>query len=698
VDLLSVAPLGRVTSSEQERSLWLDEARRAGILGGLAQWSERMDRRCHGLQSEVAKLKREAEAGVTPGEDGRDPLPVQKRRLAAAGSLRQAVENLARACAALPQRVGWSDWSSALAGVVAALFDEQSAAEASDAVAGLRALDVLEETVDLPDVAAVLREQLAAAIVSHGRAGRNGVTVCTPLELRGLSFSTVAFTGLAEGGFPAAGRADPLLGDKDRRRVAEALGTRLPLAEERAGESLLLFAFACEAARERLVLLAPRSDAATGRPRLPSRLLLKAASLAAGHPVGLEEYLGGGPLQPVWRHVSGPRAFHEDPEPAWLNVEERDCSLLLDLGAAHDAGTTAAFLGHVLGKAPAERRLGAWKASGSPEPGPWDGLLGEGARARLATRHPLDGEIHATSLERYVNCPFVFFLRDVLGLDPPDEPSDGVEMEPIDFGTLAHAILQRAYQSVIASWPDLASDARLAAAREALTQAWEVCCAEAEQSGVTGAPLAWEVRRPALLQDLLETVGRDPVFKGDGRPVQVEWSFGERVERPVVVTLPNGAQARFSGRVDRVDETARGVRVIDYKTGAGTTEQKRLDAGTGAQLPVYRLAAVTWLAGQGSAAEALYRLVTRRGEFKDIRPQEDHEATIQRLAELVAAARGLIDDGLFPRCCRTGCAYCDVGYACGSTAWARSAKQEHPLVQAVAELQERGPYPEAVDA
>ena len=115
----------------------------------------------------------------------------------------------------------------------------------------------------------------------------------------------MVFTGLAEGGFPSRGRPDPILGDAQRARLAEALQVRLPLAEQRAAEAAAQFALACQGARRRLVLLAPRADAATGRPRLPSRLLLRMAASAAGHAVGLDEFQSGAPLQTVWRRVGG---------------------------------------------------------------------------------------------------------------------------------------------------------------------------------------------------------------------------------------------------------------------------------------------------------------------------------------------------------------------------------------------------------
>ena len=330
----------------------------------------------------------------------------------------------------------------------------------------------------------------------------------------------------------------------------------------------------------------------------------------------------------------------------------------------------------------AARRFGAWRSARSPVPGPWDGLLGSGARAALAAVHPFDAEMHPTRLERYVSCPFAFLLRDVYGLDAPDEPGDSLEMDAREFGTLAHGILQRAYEQVISE------DLRREGAMAAVLEAWEVCCAEAESRGITGAALSWEVRRELLREDLLETVRRDPVFLDPAsRPVGVEWRFGESVDRPVVLELPDGRAVRFAGRLDRVDETPSGARIIDYKSGGGGTERNHIKERLSVQLPVYRLAFRQAGEGDHATISCLYRLVTRRGGFEDLDLPQSEAASTHRLQALVATAVALVDAGMFPRTTRQRCDFCDVRYACGVSGWARARKREHELLDPVVELQ-----------
>ena len=334
----------------------------------------------------------------------------------------------------------------------------------------------------------------------------------------------------------------------------------------------------------------------------------------------------------------------------------------------------------------AERRLGAWQAARSPEPGAWDGLLGGEARAALAARHPFAAEMHPTRLERYIDCPFAFLLRDVLGLDAPEEPNDTLEMDAREFGTAGARHPHRAYERVIAE------DLALGGALDAVDEAWESCCAEAERRGVTGAALSWEVRREMLREDLLESVRRDPVF-APTTGAQWAWSgaSGSRKAGRWSSSWAMSARVRFAGRLDRIDATPAGACVIDYKTGGGNTERSRIKDGLSVQLPVYQLAVRQAGDGGYAAVASLYRSITRRGGFEELPLPQDEETATARLRDLVRAAAELVDAGMFPRTARGRCDYCDVSYACGVSAWARDRKRRHEALEPVRDLQGSGP-------
>jgi RecB family exonuclease len=56
-----------------------------------------------------------------------------------------------------------------------------------------------------------------------------------------------------------------------------------------------------------------------------------------------------------------------------------------------------------------------------------------------------------TALETYARCPFQFFARHVLGLEPLDRPEEILGPSPAEFGELGHEILNRFYRTLIDS-------------------------------------------------------------------------------------------------------------------------------------------------------------------------------------------------------------------------------------------------------
>jgi RecB family exonuclease len=681
LDLLSVSvPPAAHAVAFAGSWLWADEARQAGVVCGLEQWTDRLRRRRHGWEQRLADL---AAGDESFGDEDEEPGGRRRRleqRLAAAAGLEAAAAALAAAFAKAPACARWSVWADWLGAGLQQTFAPEVTAGAVDAVQRLRSLEATGEEVSAAEMAAALRRLLADASLLEGRIGRDGVAVFTPLALRGLRFHTVVFAGLAEGGFPARGRPDPILGDGDRQRLAESLGVRLPLAEERETESALLLASAAESAAARLVLLSPRMDAAGGRSRLPSRLLLRLASAVAGRAVGLDEFLGGAPLKSVWRRVSGDLEAASSPV-VWTDEDEYDVAALLTLEASRSEAA-GRYLADVLADESGDRRLAAWRAWQEVSAGAWDGLLGREAVRLLDTKGLLTSELHATRLEAYISCPFTFLLRDVLGLAAPEDPDEGLEIDPLAFGSLAHEILESAFSAVIARELDVEG------ALVEVRKAHERCCDVAEARGVTGDDLAWSVRRETLLEDLLEAVRRDPVFT-DGRPRLVECRFGEWYERPVALELAGGRSVRFAGRIDRVDRTSRGARVVDYKTGRGRTEADRIKSGLGVQLPVYRLAveqADDLLGEEPLDVECVYQMVTRRGSFETLSLPES-AADPAALATLIARIVELVEGGVFARSTKGRCDYCEVCYACGASSWTRARKQRAQRLAPLVALQ-----------
>ena len=178
----------------------------------------------------------------------------------------------------------------------------------------------------------------------------------------GLQFRVVFVPGMVERRFPSVARPDPLLLDEERESLSPALRTTLDDQEQERVE----FVEACAAARERLVLSYPRVDGQSGRERVPSSFLLRAASAAIGARVSAEELAR---LASAGETSLG-RPYPKNPERA-VDLLERDLALV----ASGEKGAAR----HLLDEAPnVARAFEAERASWMPELTVWDGLVERG--------------------------------------------------------------------------------------------------------------------------------------------------------------------------------------------------------------------------------------------------------------------------------------------------------------------------------
>ena len=607
-----------------------------------------------------------------------------RRRLLAARSWPQATHHLVDAARTLCGVAANDPALSALAELAdVALVDDAGPRESFGAVAR-RVLTSLESATDR-------------------RVGRDGVAVLSPQQLRGLAFRVVVFCDLAEGGFPPRPAPDPVLPDRERDRIATACGARLPGSADLSAEHDALFALARDATVERFVALYPRLDSSTGRPRLPSRALLGLSRELAARPVAFEELDCDGGLGGLVRRVAGGRGEPVDLRDLDLSVLSAGrgrWGLSSDEGGVSGAlnasvrlGEPDAYAGAVLGAARAERGAAAAAGRRRPTLGPYDGVLSAG-HATQAAAAVLAGPISPSALEKYLSCPFAFYLRYVLGLEVPDEPEDALSIEPVDLGSLAHEILQGAYAAAAGDEPSAA------AVLTALDGVAAAAFARAEARGLTGFPLSWQVVADALLADLRHVVEVDPCWQDGLAPAQFEWWFGGEASKPGL-SAGDGAVAaapelrigervvRFHGRVDRIDRGADGrtVRLVDYKTGKGANEAGRVRQGRDVQLPVYVLAL---LAG-GRAPEqvvAEYRMVRRASGFKTVPLSGEPGEISARLATTLGVALAGIESGLYPRWPAYDCKYCDHAERCGADSIAFAFKRRDPRLRTLLDFKE----------
>ena len=714
IDMAAVAAAGDTAVPAAEQARWSDESRRANVVGRAEQWGDRLARRHRYYEARLEELEagRGEEADDLTAEAG-----AARAGMAAVRSLQQFVERLASACAALPASASWAEQADAFCAAVAGLVLVPENDELLAEVRGLRDLDRVHAGVTFADFAATVRRLVAERRRPCGTVGREGVAVLTVQEVRGLTFDTILFCGLSEGGFPPRPRQDPVLLDDERRAINAHIGVHLPIKSEREDESQVLFALALEAARERAMLITPRLDGATGRSRLPSRFVLHICDVLAGRPVTLGELDAVSLLGGIWRRVPASAGVAEggvvdDAEARvaagvlarpLVDAREFDIATLLAGRSAEgsrrgQAGSRGlAYLRLLWGEPRADRRWSRWRSEFAATVDPWDGLLQSGAAlAALRELDPISRPQSPTALQTFVDCPFAYYIQYILGMRPPDEPAEAAEIEAREFGKVAHDILQAVFAQLASGGVPPAEAIAL------LRRVASARCRRAEDEGVTGLPLSWQARRRMLLDDLSAAVRLDLEESQDDerRPSEFEWPFGVEVDRPVALEA-EGRRVQLRGRIDRLDRNADGarVRLIDYKTGSGDAERRSLRGGRNAQLAAYMVAAQQALEPRPTEVTCEFRMVTRRGSFATLPLAGDAAAVTATFAVLVARVAAAVEGGLFVRTAEgQRCRYCDLAYACGVGDWARQRKRGDELLRPIRDLQRGGLREPVADA
>ncbi len=708
IDLAATAPRLQVTADTATVALWDDLSRRARIVAD-DEWQARLRRLEYSLTEQGAD---EAEAG--PGRRSSGASRGAPDEAAAAASLREFAGRLGGLRRRLIAARTWPQATAIFLGGARRLCGVPAGDPVLSALAELADVALVDDTGPRESFADVARRALSGLeTATEQRVGRDGAAVLSPQQLRGLSFRVVVFCDLAEGGFPPRPAPDPVLLDGERKLIAAACGARLPGSAELPDEHDALFALARMAALEHLVLVHPRLDSSTGRPRLPSRALLGLARELVGGSVAFEELDTDGGCGGVVRRVgSGPG------EP--VDLRDVDLAVLALAGGRRD-GRPAwldAYGAAVLGSARTERGAAAAAGRRRAALGPYDGVLSQ-ANAARAAEAVFAAPVSPSALQSYLSCPFAFYLRYVLGLQVPDEPDEALSIEPVDLGSVAHEILQNAYALAAQAGPP-SKDVVLAG----LDQAAEHAFARAEARGLTGFPLSWRVVSGELLADLRHVVAADPCWDDGLAPARFEWSFGRSTapatlgddssaplgaddaapplgagdDAPAPELLVGDRVVRFRGRIDRLDESPDGrrVRLVDYKTGKGTTESERVGAGRDVQLPVYVLALLASGAPAPESLVAEYRMVRRRAGFARLALPGGLDEVRESLAATLAIAVAGIEGGLFPRWPDRACAYCDAAASCGVDRIAFAAKRHDPRLRGLMRFKEpAGATPEA---
>lgn len=581
-----------------------------GIVGGQQQW--------------LARLEALTSAATNERPD-QDEARRREWRRRTAQEMLVFVKNLFALLGALSEEAKWSEYSAPLLAAFQALGGRNEAV--TGCVKSLAELEPFQARVSFDTFAEYCQKSLEGAVDQREKFQGGGLFVGDVMNARGLSWPLVIVLGLVEKSFPRVVPEDPLLLDDERARVSTALPRKLNGYEE----ERLLFSLAAAAAREKLVLSYPRLEPATSRPRIPSFLLLEHAGATSFK--ALEDKIRAGrgwvPLSVV-RNVEEPLNEHE-----------------FDLAALDSLADKSRYLQHVssLLAGGVKNARTRWREHALTA---YDGVLSDAEALKLLReRFGLEKlVISATSLEDFFGCPFYYFQKHVLGIEPWEEPEAAVSINALDLGSLYHAVLEEYYRS---------------GARDIVAIAGKHF-REFERRGVTGYPTVWEIKKQIVIEELTAFVERGRAASAGWQPAKFEEEFHGIVVAPPV---------RLRGKIDRLDlsDDKSRARVLDYKTGKlprGVRDDS-LAGGETLQLPLYILAAQQILPNV-AVESARYLYFTLRGGYRTItfsRSTLDNRRT--ELTGLLETASEMIRRGIFAQYATAeGCRHCDFRPICGN--------------------------------
>lgn len=657
---------------------WDRISREAGVVAGAEQWRARVARH----RAEIVARAGEPEPEwLESGLDGVDRF----RRF-----IEELVTNTTETFTT------WSEWCAWATSLVQRYIGEPpNAWPDAEIDAHHRLLDRLAALGALPSTITVERQTFKAALTeqleqSVDHVGRFGVGVLlTPLgALRGTDFDTVFVVGAAEGRLPPPPRDDPLLPDRERAVTGGQVPPRSIAGTRERADYLAALA----GASTRVVLSWSRADPVGQRALLPSRWVVETVRAITGTLITARQLADARPG--TLPHVVVLESFAAAlriPGPA-ISVSELELKAL-DATRLETGGTGSGPAAHPLAGANPrlERGFRTLSARAEPRFTEFDGVIGPRPGLLPNPERPLS----PSRIESWAQCPFRYFLANLLRLRKRDAPEAIDTIDPRTRGSLVHKVLEDFVQEMPPrTSPDQVwSSAERERARELTVEQ----CDLAESAGQTGRPLLWRLERARILREVSRTLDADERIRAERRLValdtEVNFGGGEHDLLPALTLDLGGAQVTFRGQIDRIDasqEPGGPVVVYDYKTGSATGFSGLADdpvvQGTKIQLAIYALAAQRAFPGHPVRADYWH---TAQPAGKELRGFEIEEAG-PRAREVLATVAGGVAAGTFPAYSGKEvpffksfeeCGFCDFDQLCSpDRERAFDAKRDDPAI------------------
>lgn len=282
------------------------------------------------------------------------------------------------------------------------------------------------------------------------------------------------------------------------------------------------------------------------------------------------------------------------------------------------------------------RATAAWEERSGPSWTVQNGILGEVERRTQAS---------ASSLERLSQCPYRYFITDVLRVRAEERRTEW--LTAAERGSLMHDVFRDAFALGLVARPD---------GMDALTDTLRTRLhAHARLSPPPGA-YTLEAAEEALISMVHTLRALNEKEADQWVQTEAEWPFEDIEAGPW----------QLRGRIDRVDRNVHGMeRVLDYKTGSSGPYERRKLTALQQHLQWFVYALVRRQSEQADVAASGY-LFMKDGEWARLE-SVDHPLEYDGMAHLEVLA-GRVDAGWFPQAAghnESPCRFCDVRPICG---------------------------------
>ncbi len=466
--------------------------------------------------------------------------------------------------------------------------------------------------------------------------------------------------GLDESRYPGTGLQDPILLDHERRVINEQIAPqRLSLLGQLPQENTVALRACLARLRGRITMSYSCRNLIEDREQFPAPFLLDIYRSLKDDPA--TDYT-------ALRSAIGTPAGFIPSQTTYLDETEWWLSRLKELGRPNE------------GIAAMVRAVYPWLAHGyhaqaeriSDRFTVFDGWIKDthGEIDPRLNRVP----VSCTEIEALARCPFAYFLRYVLEVEPPDDygRDPTVWLDAMAFGILLHEI----FHSFMAEITAREEKPNFTRHWERLRAIAEECITRWRHRMPPPNLAAFTTQRSHVFAACYTFLKDEEIHCQQGTPRYFEIPFGlPGLESappigspdPVSIDIGEGKDFMLRGRIDRVDHKGRDeYEVWDYKSGSSRNilEEKQLNRGRQIQHALYARAVEILLARvqkQGRVTRSGYFFPGLKGEGQRIAKPQDTLA----LEKVLGTLFGLLRDGIFPYAPDPDfCGFCDYRCVC----------------------------------